>query len=135
MKGFTLIETLFALCIIVLALSIVYLAPTWMYRSASYAELQSVMLDLAFSHAERAASSELSDLPLVDGKAQSTYTYKASSGQEVLFVCDLATGTLYCQSKKINTGTITVYPMLGQKPGKDEDFYVQLTVFLKGDKQ
>jgi Tfp pilus assembly protein PilE len=132
--GFMLVEALIALAIIVLALSMVYLAPSWMFKTANYAELEASLFDAANSFAEEIIRIPASKMGLVNGATETIKTIRDSSNSTVTFVCSLATEstqrTLTIGSLSLlgEFATITVYPTTVTHPNGIPDLSLEMTV-------
>jgi Tfp pilus assembly protein PilV len=111
--GFLLIEALIALAIIILALSMVYLAPAWMYKSASYAELEAAIFDIGFSYAEEIISRPKSALGLIASASNTTVAFTDSSSNTIRFNCAFVTAgrTIADAVTQVDFATFTIAPI------------------------
>ena len=110
-EGFLLIEALIALVIVLIALAMVYMAPSWMYKTAAYAEFEAALFDIGFSYSEEILSIEKGNLGLVSNASNTTIPFTDSSGNTIQFKCSFVTATRTIADAEVDFATFTIAPI------------------------
>jgi len=110
-EGFLLIEALIALVIVLIALAMVYMAPSWMYKTAAYAEFEAALFDVGFSYAEEKLTIKKGDLGLVSNASNTTIPFTDSSGNTIQFKCAFVTASKEIAGATVDFATFTISPI------------------------
>lgn len=97
--GFSIIEVLVAFTIIIIALAIVFIAPSGFFRLAQRIQIETDIYDVAFSFAEEMLL-----------EASNTAAPKTITVNQVSYFCNVATGTWNFVGQSVDMATVTVQP-------------------------